>query len=92
MPDDPRSRHEGSPTTDEDRADALIHERGSRDDVACPRCHRVGYRRVADSEMVAIFACRHCGYQAEQVHETRATVDQPFREYRERRRTRPPPP
>ena len=58
---------------------------GSREDRDCPKCGKVGYRRVADSEMVALFACRHCGYQEEVLHEERSDVPPPFREYREGR-------
>ena len=58
---------------------------GSREDRECPKCGEVGYRRVADSEMVALFACRHCGYQEEVLHEERGDAPPPFREYREGR-------
>ena len=58
---------------------------GSREDQPCPRCGKVGYRRVADSEMVALFACRHCGHQDEVLHDAQPDSPPPFREYREGR-------
>lgn len=58
---------------------------GSREDQPCPKCGEIGYRRVADSEMVALFACRRCGYQQEVLHEARPEAPPPFREYREGR-------
>ncbi len=58
---------------------------GSRDDRVCPQCGKIGYRRVADSEMVALFACRHCGHQEQVLHEATADAPPPFREYREGR-------
>lgn len=64
---------------------AKVLEYGSRKDQPCPRCNEVGYRRVADSEMVALYACRSCGFQQEVLHEEQAEVDHPFREYREGR-------
>lgn len=64
---------------------AKVLEYGSRDDRPCPKCGEIGYRRVADSEMVALFACRHCGHQEEVVHEPRPEAPPPFREYREGR-------
>ena len=62
-----------------------VLEYGSREDRVCPKCGELGYRRVADSEMVALFACRHCGHQEEVVHEPRPEAPPPFREYREGR-------
>ncbi len=67
------------------RMNAKVLEYGSREDERCPRCGEVGYRRVADSEMVALFACRHCGHQAQVLHEARTGVPPPFHEYREGR-------
>ena len=58
---------------------------GSREDRPCPRCGKIGYRRVADSEMVALFACRHCGHQEEVLHDAPPDAPPPFREYREGR-------
>ncbi len=58
---------------------------GSRDDRPCPMCGKVGYRRVADSEIVALFACRLCGHQEQVLHEAGAQAPPPFREYREGR-------
>ena len=58
---------------------------GSRHDEACPACGERGYRRVADSEMVALYACRLCGHQEQVLHEARSEVEPPFREYREGR-------
>jgi predicted RNA-binding Zn-ribbon protein involved in translation (DUF1610 family) len=66
--------------------DRRILEKGSRQDTPCPRCGQVGYRRVADSEMVALYACRRCGFQDQRIHEPQTEVDPPFREYREGRR------
>lgn len=62
-----------------------VLEYGSRGDRPCPHCGAVGYRRVADSEMVALFACRACGFQQEVLHEETDRVEPPFREYREGR-------
>lgn len=67
------------------RMNAKVLEYGSRQDQPCPRCSEVGYRRVADSEMVALYACRYCGFQQEVLHEDQTEVDHPFREYREGR-------
>jgi DNA-directed RNA polymerase subunit M/transcription elongation factor TFIIS len=64
---------------------AKVLKYGSRQDQPCPKCGELGYRRVADSEMVALYACRHCGYQQEVLHELQTEVNQPFREYREGR-------
>lgn len=64
---------------------AKVLQYGSREDGTCPRCGQSGYRRVADSEMVALFACRHCGYQNQVLHESRPESPPPFREYREGR-------
>lgn len=58
---------------------------GSREDQACPKCGGVGYRRVADSELVALYACRLCGHQEEVLHESTPDAPPPFREYREGR-------
>jgi predicted RNA-binding Zn-ribbon protein involved in translation (DUF1610 family) len=67
------------------KMNAKVLEYGSRRDEACPRCGEVGFRRVADSEMVALYACRQCGFQQEVLHEDQEEVDHPFREYREGR-------
>jgi DNA-directed RNA polymerase subunit M/transcription elongation factor TFIIS len=64
---------------------AKVLKYGSRQDQPCPRCGELGYRRVADSEMVALYACRRCGYQEQVLHENQTEVDHPFREYREGR-------
>jgi predicted RNA-binding Zn-ribbon protein involved in translation (DUF1610 family) len=64
---------------------AKVLQYGSRHDQPCPRCGELGYRRVADSEMVALYACRLCGFQQQVLHEDRTEVDHPFREYREGR-------
>jgi predicted RNA-binding Zn-ribbon protein involved in translation (DUF1610 family) len=64
---------------------AKVLHYGSRADRPCPKCGEVGFRRVADSEMVALYACRHCGFQQQVLHEDQSEVDQPFREYREGR-------
>ena len=64
---------------------AKVLNYGSRQDQSCPRCGEVGYRRVADSEMVALYACRLCGFQQQILHENQTEVDHPFREYREGR-------
>ncbi len=58
---------------------------GHRRDGSCPRCGEVGYRLIADSEFVALYACRHCGLQQQEPHEPRSEVERPFREYREGR-------
>ncbi len=58
---------------------------GSRGDAPCPKCGSVGYRRVADSEMVALYACRLCGFQQQILHDPVEEVEPPFREYREGR-------
>lgn len=69
--------------------DRMMNEKvldwGSRRDVACPRCGERGYRMIADSELVSLFACRRCGYQSQELHEPRAVAERPFREYREGR-------
>jgi predicted RNA-binding Zn-ribbon protein involved in translation (DUF1610 family) len=67
------------------RMNAKVLQYGSRQDQPCPRCGELGYRRVADSEMVALYACRRCGYQQQVLHEDQTEVDHPFREYREGR-------
>ncbi len=64
---------------------AKVLEYGSREDARCPRCGEFGYRRVADSEMVALYACRHCGNQDQVLHDPTQEVAPPFREYREGR-------
>ena len=58
---------------------------GSKKDGPCPKCGEVGFRMIADSEMVSLFACRRCGYQTEELHEFREVAQPPFREYREGR-------
>lgn len=67
------------------RMNAKVLEYGSRGDRTCPKCGELGYRRVADSEMVALYACRQCGHQEQVLHDARDTVEPPFREYREGR-------
>jgi predicted RNA-binding Zn-ribbon protein involved in translation (DUF1610 family) len=67
------------------RMNAKVLQYGSRRDQPCPRCGGLGYRRVADSEMVALYACRLCGFQQQVLHEDQSEVDHPFREYREGR-------
>ncbi len=64
---------------------AKVLEFGSRGDERCPKCGGVGYRRVADSEMVALYACRLCGFQQQILHDPVEEVEPPFREYREGR-------
>lgn len=64
---------------------AKVLEYGSRRDRPCPKCGELGYRRVADSEMVALYACRHCGFQEQVLHDAVESVEPPFREYREGR-------
>lgn len=64
---------------------AKVQEWGSRHDGECPACHRIGFRLIADSEFTSLFACRHCGHQAEELHAPGTPVAQPFREYREGR-------
>ena len=64
---------------------AKVAEWGSRHDATCPVCHALGYRLIADSEFVSLYACRHCGHQSEELHEAGTPVTHPFREYREGR-------
>ncbi len=64
---------------------AKVLKYGSREDRECPKCGQVGFRRVADSEMLALFACRNCGHQEEVFHEPQTDLPPPFREYREGR-------
>ncbi len=64
---------------------AKVLQYGSRGDEICPKCGAQGYRRVADSEMIALFACRACGHQEEVLHDAQTEVAPPFREYREGR-------
>lgn len=73
------------PATFDREMNAKVLGYGSRADERCPRCGEIGYRRVADSEMVALYACRLCGFQQQQLHEERTVVEPPFREYREGR-------
>lgn len=65
--------------------DAKVLQWGSQRDRPCPRCGEVGFRMIADSEMVSLFACRRCGHQIEELHDPREAVERPFREYREGR-------
>ena len=67
------------------KMDQKVLEWGSKRDSPCPKCREIGFRMIADSEMVALFACRLCGYQTEELHEPREVVQPPFREYREGR-------
>ena len=73
------------PRTFDREMDAKVLKYGSRTDQACPQCGQVGYRRVADSEMVALYACRFCGHQEQVLHDSQSEVPPPFREYREGR-------
>jgi ribosomal protein L37AE/L43A len=77
-------------TDPEKDLDARILRRGSREDTACPSCHSIGFRRVAESEFSAIYACRKCGHQVERVHEEPGKREPPFSEFREGRRLRRP--
>ncbi len=65
--------------------DEKVLRRGSRADLPCPNCRRVGFRVIADSEMVALWACRLCGHQQEEIHDPREPAEPVFREYREGR-------
>jgi predicted RNA-binding Zn-ribbon protein involved in translation (DUF1610 family) len=85
MPDAPEETAPIDPKEFDRQMNAKVLRYGSRQDRACPRCHDNGYRRVADSEMVALYACRLCGFQQQVLHETQTEVDHPFREYREGR-------
>ncbi len=62
-----------------------VQEWGSRRDRRCPACGEVGFRLIADSEFLSLYACRRCGHQAEELHDPSMPVEQPFREYREGR-------
>lgn len=85
MADGPGETAPIDPKTFDRQMNAKVLQYGSRKDQLCPRCGQVGYRRVADSEMVALYACRHCGFQQQVLHEDQTEVDHPFREYREGR-------
>jgi predicted RNA-binding Zn-ribbon protein involved in translation (DUF1610 family) len=85
MADHPEEARPIDPKEFDRQMNAKVLQYGSRQDQACPRCGAVGYRRVADSEMVALFACRHCGFQQEVLHEEQGEAEPPFREYREGR-------
>jgi len=85
MTDPPEDPAPIDPKEFDRRMNAKVLHYGSRQDQPCPRCGEVGYRRVADSEMVALYACRRCGYQQQVLHENQTEVDHPFREYREGR-------
>jgi len=65
--------------------DEKVLRRGSRGDQLCPRCQGTGFRVIADSEMIALWACRLCGHQQEEIHEPREPAEPVFREYREGR-------
>lgn len=77
------------PVIDPREFDRMMNEKvlawGSKRDLPCPKCRETGFRMIADSEMLALFACRLCGYQTEELHELREVVQPPFREYREGR-------
>jgi predicted RNA-binding Zn-ribbon protein involved in translation (DUF1610 family) len=85
MADPPTETTPIDPKEFDRQMNAKVLQYGSRQDRPCPRCGEVGYRRVADSEMVALFACRQCGFQQEVLHEEQTEVNPPFREYREGR-------
>jgi predicted RNA-binding Zn-ribbon protein involved in translation (DUF1610 family) len=85
MADGPEDPAAPDPKAFDRQMNAKVLEYGSRGDQPCPACGKVGYRRVADSEMVALFACRVCGFQQQVLHEERSEVAPPFREYREGR-------
>ncbi len=81
-PDEPEPL---SPREFDRKMDAKVLAWGRRRDASCPQCGELGYRLIADSEFVALYACRLCGYQREEPHEPRDQVERPFREYREGR-------
>lgn len=85
MSDGPEGAPPIDPRTFDREMNAKVLRFGSREDSTCPQCGKVGYRRVADSEMVALYACRYCGHQDQVVHDARPEVKPPFREYREGR-------
>ncbi len=85
MPSGPDPNAPIDPRTFDREMNAKVLAYGSREDRPCPRCGQVGFRRVADSEMVALYACRLCGHQEEALHEPDADAPPPFREYREGR-------
>lgn len=78
-----------APVPSPEEFDRLMNEkiwrRARQADGPCPRCHGIGYRRVADSEFVALYACRLCGYQHQEPHEPGVPSGPVFREYREGR-------
>ena len=80
---------EDPPVLSPQEFDRMMNEkvlrRGSREDRACPKCHGVGFRVIADSEMVSLYACRLCGHQEEEIHDPREPAEPVFREYREGR-------
>jgi|ACXJ01.1.fsa_nt_gi ribosomal protein L37AE/L43A len=80
--DDPPSL---SPQEFDRMMDEKVLRHGSRGDRPCPKCHGTGFRMIADSEMVALWACRLCGHQEEEIHEPREPTGPAFREYREGR-------
>ena len=85
-PDDPDEESPVlSPAEFDRRMNEKVLKRGTREDGPCPRCHAIGYRRIADSEMVALYACRLCGYQTQELHDPREVSAPVFREYREGR-------
>lgn len=85
MPAPPEDPARIDPATFDREMNERVLKYGSRDDRPCPSCGKVGYRRVADSEMVALFACRHCGHQEQVFHDPVSDAPPPFREYREGR-------
>ncbi len=85
MADRPADPSPIDPATFDRQMNEKVLKFGSRGDERCPRCGEVGYRRVADSEMVALYACRRCGFQREEFHEECTDIEPPFREYREGR-------
>lgn len=85
MPDEAAEPPVPTPREFDRMMNAKVQEWGSRHDRRCPACGEVGFRLIADSEFVSLFACRKCGHQTQELHEPREPVEQPFREYREGR-------
>lgn len=67
------------------RLDERLLRQGSQGDQPCPHCGKIGFRLVATSEMVLLYACRQCGHQREVAKEGKEEEVPPFREYRETR-------
>ncbi len=85
MPDEAGTPSVPSPKEFDRMMNEKVQQWGSKNDRPCPSCGEVGFRLIADSEFVSLFACRKCGYQAQELHEPREPVAHPFREYREGR-------